>query len=465
MIKSKVLEKREKIVSGELSPVENVEQFLKKIEQLDKKINAFIDVYPEFALQQAQQIEQKIEKGQHVGRLAGLVVAVKSNINVKGLRVTCASKTLENYIAPYDATVIEKIRQEDGIIIGMTNMDEFACGSSGETSYFGPTDNPRAPGRIPGGSSSGSAAAVAANFCDLALGSDTGGSIRNPASHCGVVGFKPSYGLVSRYGLIDLAMSLDQIGPLGHDVASVALLLDVIKGKDYRDMRTEELGKSVFDGLDNLEPEKCKLAYIKEIEDYIVDEPIKQVIEAAISRIQSLGFEVEEISMNRDIFELALPTYYLNVAVEFFSATRRFDGRRYGYRIDEVAGPEVKRRIIMGRIISAKEYQHKYYRLAQKALKWMKKEFNKYLAGYDALLMPVVPKLPHRIGEPLEDPRAMYAYDIFTIPVNIAGACGGVVPAGTVNGGIPVGLQIIGKPFTDDVVLRVMYAVAGANYY
>jgi len=436
--------------------VKNVEQFLDKIQRNDQKINSFIDVYSEQALAQAEMIEHKIEEGKPLGKLAGLVIAVKSNINVKGYRVTCASKTLENYIAPYDATVIEKIKQEDGIIIGMTNMDEFACGSSGETSYFGPTDNPRAPGRIPGGSSSGSAAAVAAGFVDLALGSDTGGSIRNPASHTGIVGFKPSYGVVSRYGLIDLAMSLDQIGPMAPDVLGAALLLDVIKGQDYRDVRSVDYQASVLTAASSgLDPSSVKLGYVRGIEKFIVDEEIAKIYHEFLDKLRESGYQLVELELNSKIFELAIPVYYLNVAVEFFSATRRFDGRRYGYPIDKVAGEEVKRRIIMGRIISAKEYQHRYYVTAQKALAWMRQEFKRYLGEVDALIMPTVPKLPHRIGEPIEDPRVMYAYDVFTIPVNIAGACAGVVPAGKVSG-IPVGMQIVGKPFSDDKIMAIM---------
>ena len=342
------LEKLELIRSGELSVVERVQEFLEKIEKEDREINAFIELNPN-ALSEAERVEQRIKRGEKLGRLAGLVVGVKSNINVRGLRATCASRTLENYVASYDAEVIKRIRNEDAVIIGMQNMDEFACGSSGETSAFGPTQNPSAPGRIPGGSSSGSAAAIAAGFCDLSLGTDTGGSIRNPASHCGVVGIKPTYGLVPRQGLIDLGMSLDQIGPLAPDVEGAALLLEVIAGK------TEH--ECVMLNVDRVE-------YLKHLDGDIrgmrigtspkfaelTDPRIMRVIDQALEKLRDLGAEIVEVDLPN--LEKALPTYYLIVSVEFFSATRRYDGRKYGKRIEEVCGEEVLRRILRGAHIS-----------------------------------------------------------------------------------------------------------------
>ncbi|RLG57811.1 MAG: Asp-tRNA(Asn)/Glu-tRNA(Gln) amidotransferase subunit GatA, partial [Candidatus Hydrothermarchaeota archaeon] len=277
-----------------MSVEEKVSLFLDKIEQKDKEINAFIDINSK-ALEEARYVDKKIKEGK-AGKLAGFVIAVKSNINVKGLRATCASKTLENYVAPYDATVIERIKQEDGVIIGMTNMDEFACGSSGETSYFGATQNPSAKGRIPGGSSSGSAAAVAAEFCDIALGSDTGGSIRNPASHCGVLGLKPTYGLVPRYGLIDLAMSLDQIGPLARDVHSLALLLKVISGYNPKECTTLKVENLRFSENLSNDVSNYKIGIAKEFEE-VTDKNIMAEIKKCLNKLENQGAEIVYVDL------------------------------------------------------------------------------------------------------------------------------------------------------------------------
>jgi len=450
------IEKIEKLKSGEIYPSENLEQYLKRIKDIDPELNAFIDVYEDQAFEQAEKLDKKIENNEPKGRLFGLVMAVKSNIATQGFRITCASKTLENYISPYDATAIEKLKAEDVIIVGTTNMDEFACGSSGETSYFGPTDNYRARGHIPGGSSSGSASAVAAEMVDFALGTDTGGSIRNPSSHCGVYGFKPSYGLVSRYGLIDLAMSLDQIGPLSLDPELDALILDIIKGKDDKDMRTVDYEGSLMDKVRSVESKSLTIRYPSCIFDFIHDQEIAKIYESFINKLKSHGYDIEEIEMDSKVFELAIPIYYLNVYIEFFSGTRKFDGLRYGLNIDEVAGPEVKRRIKIGSIICAKEYKDKYYVKARKAMMWLRSKFNETLANIDILLIPTVPKAPHKLGEEITDPLVMYAYDVFTVPISIAGACCGVVNMGFINGHIPIGAQLVGKRLDDHKVLRLM---------
>ena len=431
---------------------EKVASYLDRVER-NMDINAFVELNPQ-ALDAAREVEKKIASGQ-AGRLAGYIVAVKSNINVLGLRATCGSKTLENYVSPYDATVIQRIKKEDGIVIGMTNMDEFACGSSGETSYFGETQNPRAKGRIPGGSSSGSAAAVAAGFCDVALGSDTGGSIRNPASHCGVVGFKPSYGRVSRYGLIDLAMSLEQIGPFGGCVRDAALLLEVIAGHDPREGTT--LRSSVPEYSDSLSAdlEGWRIGFAREFEEF-TDPRIAGEIKRGLDRLSRNGAEVVEVALPN--LGKALPTYYLTVFVEFFSATRKYDGRRYGYRIEEVCGREVLRRIMLGRYISQKEYSGKYYKKALQFRSLIKKELMDALGEVDVIAGPTVPKLPHRLGEKIEDPLVMYGYDVLTVPTNLAGIPAGVVNAGKVKG-VPVGMQIQGKPLEEQKVLNVMHAV------
>lgn len=389
------------------------------------------------------------------GRLGGLKIAVKSNMCVEGLLTTAASKTLENYIAPYDATVVSKIKEGGGTIVGLTNMDEFACGSSGETSYYGDTKNPAAKGRIPGGSSSGSAAAVAAGLVDAALGSDTGGSIRNPCSHCGVVGFKPTYGVVSRYGLIDMAMSLDQIGPIARNVKSCALLLEAVAGNDTKDSTSLKLDHGFYGFEKNLDPDlrDRKLGFAQEYGELISDNEIKKVIKKGLERLSSAGAEIIEVSLPN--LKIALPTYYLNVYVEFFSATRKFDGRRFGHRIEDACGEEVLRRILLGSYISQKEYSGKYYRKALQARSVIRQELSSALSGVDALVGPTVPKLPHMLGERIEDPRVMYAYDVFTVPANLAGLPAGVVPAGEVDG-IPTGLQVIGDVLRDQTVLDVM---------
>jgi aspartyl-tRNA(Asn)/glutamyl-tRNA(Gln) amidotransferase subunit A len=421
---------------------------IRQVKEKDEKINSFI----------ALDTEGVARKGVAAkGMLCDLFIGVKSNLNVEGLVTSAGSKTLENYISPYDATAVGKIKAEGGTILGMLNMDEFACGSSGETSFFGPTDNPAAPGHIPGGSSSGSAAAVAAGFVDAALGTDTGGSIRNPASHCGVVGFKPTYGVVSRYGLIDLAMSLDQIGPLARDVATAALLLEAVAGHDGRDETSLSLEPNFYQFRECLSPKikGMRLGYAKEFDALIQDKGIKTLIHQALDRLSSAGAEIVEVSLPN--LEVALPTYYLNVYVEFFSATRKYDGRRFGHRIEDVCGEEVLRRILLGSYISQKEYSGKYYRRALMARSVIRKDLADALKDVDALVGPTVPKLPHKLGAKIEDPMVMYAYDVFTVPVNLAGLPAGTVPAGKTEG-IPTGLQVIGKPLDDQKVLNIMAA-------
>lgn len=415
---------------------EKVQKYLEKIKKDNEKINAILHVNDK-ALDEAREIDDKVAKTGKKGRLYGYVIAVKSNINVSGLVANCASRVLENYIAPYDASVVEKIKAEDGVIIGLCNMDEFACGVSGEKSAFGPTENPTCPGRIPGGSSSGSAASVAAGFCDIALGSDTGGSIRNPASHCGIVGVKPSYGLVSRYGLIDLSMSLDQIGPLAKNVGDAALLLDVIKGKDEKDTTTFE-----SDEIKIKELKKIKVGVLR-IKN--VDKRIQKIIDDKIKEIkEKLKWSVEEVEIEH--IDLAVQTYYPLVYVEFFSGTRRFDGRRYGRKIEEHCGPEVYRRIIGGSEITKAEYAGRYYNKALEVKEAIKQEFESIFKKFDCVLLPTVPVLPWKIGAGNKmTPEEDYLCDACTIPANLAGNCAISIPAGIVEDKgdkIPVGIQI-----------------------
>ncbi|MGZ7095905.1 MAG: Asp-tRNA(Asn)/Glu-tRNA(Gln) amidotransferase subunit GatA [Methanobacterium sp.] len=455
-----ILDKSEFIKNHEITAEDNLENSLKIVKSKNDKIKAFLEIKEEEAFERAMKIDDKIKKGQKVGKLAGLTIGVKSNINIEDFIISAASRTLENYIGSYNATVIQRIRNEDGIILGTTNMDEFAAGSSTETSFYGVTDNPAAPGRIPGGSSGGSAAAVATGMCDLSIGSDTGGSIRNPASHCGVMGFKSTYGVVSRQGLLDLAMSLEQIGPFAQDAGGIALMLDSISGYDPKECTTlkETLD---FDGKTLKSQEVLsgmKLGIVKEFFD-VSDERIVGIVEARIEEMKELGAEVVELSF--DYLDLCIPTYYLINYVEFFSATRKYDGRKYGHRIEEVCGEEVLRRIHIGSYISQKEYSGKYYKKALQARSLVRKEITSLLSGVDAIIGPTVPKLPHKLGDSL-DPMEMYAYDILTVIANLAGIPAGSMKAGEVNG-IPVGLQVQGKPLDDVKIIQIMAGIEGIN--
>ena len=447
-----VIEKLNSIKNGELTAKENVENFLKVIEEKNDSINAFLELNKENALKKAEAIDEKIANGEEVGNLAGLVFAIKANINVEDLIISAASKTLENYLGSYNATVVDEILAEDGIIIGITNMDEFAAGSSTETSYYGPTQNPNALGRIPGGSSGGSAAASAAEMCDIAIGSDTGGSIRNPASHCGVIGFKPTYGAVSRQGLLDLSMSLDQIGPFANDVSGIALALNTIADYDETECTTLHWDKPDFtEVLEEKSLEGMKIAVCSEFID-VTDDEINKTVNKTINKLVDAGAELVEVSFN--YIDLCLPTYYLINYVEFFSATRKYDGRDYGYRIEEVCGEEVLRRIKIGSHIAQAEFSGKYYKRALQARSVIREEINKMLENVDLIVGPTVPKLPHEIGEKL-DPMEMYAYDVLTVIANLAGIPAGSIPAGTVDD-IPVGLQLQAKPLDDLKIIKAM---------
>ena len=426
------------IKTGKLTAEKNISNFISKIRAENPNINAVLHLN-EHAVSQAKEIDGRIKKKEKTGKLAGLGVIIKSNINVDGLIANCASKTLENYRATYNATVVEKLLAEDAIVIGMANMDEFACGSSGESSAFGNCKNPVALDRIPGGSSSGSAASVAAGFCDFALGSDTGGSIRNPASHCGVVGFKPSYGAVSRYGLIDLSMSLDIIGTLTNSAEDAEIVYNIIKGKDENDATS-------LDYCSNKTTNKFKIL----IPIIKADKEIWNLINNKIIEICKKNKWISEKGKINHI-DLGIQTYYPINYVEFFSGTRKFDGRKYGKRIEDSCGEEVLRRILGGAEISKAEFAGKYYRRALKAKKIIEKAFEKAFEKYDLIVMPVVPKLPHKIKEKIsvED---MYNYDSLSVLANIAEVPAISVPAGTIKN-IHVGIQLIAKKGNDEMLL------------
>ena len=426
---------------------------IKKNDQSGKKINSFLQLNSN-ALKEAKIIDEKIKKGV-AGKLAGQIIGIKSNINVKGLIASCASKTLENYKAPYDAIVIKKIKGEDGLIIGMVNCDEFASGGSGETSAFGPTKNPQNLKLISGGSSSGSAASVAANFCDISLGSDTGGSIRNPAAHCGVVGIKPTYSSVSRYGLIDLSMSLDQIGTFAKNVSDASLLLSVINGRDENDSISQDCN------LNLKKIEKIPKDIIVGVLDLdIGDKRIFDLVNKKIDEVfKKYNWKIKKIKLN--YIDLAIATYYPLVYVEFFSGTRKLDGRRYGEKIEDVCGPEVLRRILGGEEISKAEYGGRYYHKSLIAKKLIAEEFSKTFKNVDCIVSPTVACLPHKIGENIsvED---MYAYDALTIPANLAGNCALSLPVGKIEG-IPVGMQIMCDKFQDEKMLQIARSIEKLN--
>jgi aspartyl-tRNA(Asn)/glutamyl-tRNA(Gln) amidotransferase subunit A len=433
--------KLKEIKSGKLKTVDNVLAFSKKIAtKKSKDLNIFLHLN-EDAIEQAKEIDKRIKKGT-AGKLAGLCFAVKSNISTKHMITSCASKVLENYTAGYNATVINKLLAEDAIILGMVNMDEFACGASGETSAFGPTKNPRNPELIPGGSSSGSAAAVAAELCDFAIGSDTGGSVRNPASHCGVVGLKPTYGAVSRYGLLDMTMSFDCIGPLTNSPEDAKLIFDIIKGQDNFDQVTKDAPK---------EKEKPKKVIgLVNVKDFCNKE-IAELIESRTKEIaEKNNWTIKKINLPLNI---AIQTYYIIVYAEFFSTTRKYDGRRFGKKIEEVAGPEVIRRIIGGSEITRAEHEGKYYREALKARNYIKEKFNKLFEEVDAIILPTVPKTPHKTGETISV-EEMYAYDVFTTPASIAGLPCISIPAGKVDDK-DVGLQIMAPHFQEELIFKL----------
>jgi len=434
--------KLKQIKSGELTAVKNVMTFSKKISTpKTKDLNIFLRLN-ESAIEQAKTIDKRIKEGGDVGKLAGLCFAVKSNISVRELETNCGSKVLEDYVSPYNSTVINNLLGEDAIILGMVNMDEFACGASGETSAFGPTKNPRNEELVPGGSSSGSAAAVAAGLCDFALGSDTGGSIRNPASHCGVTGLKPTYGAVSRYGLIDMAMSFDCIGPLTTSSEDAKLIFDVIKGQDNFDQTTKDSPKEKIS--------EKKIIGLVDVQNFCSKE-IAKLIELKTTEVaKKNNWKIKKINLPLDIM---IQTYYIIVYTEFFSATRKFDGRRFGKKIEEAAGPEVIRRIIGGSEITKAEHEGKYYRGALKARKFIKQQFEKIFQEVDAIILPTVPRTPHKIGEKISV-EEMYSYDVFTTPASIAGLPAISIPAGKVDDK-DVGLQILAPHFQEELIFKL----------
>ena len=429
------------IKEGKLSALDNVMNFSKQIATPESKdLNIFLELNPK-AIEQAKEVNERIKKGT-AGKLAGLCFAVKSNILVKHMTISCASKTLEDFTGPYNATVVNKLLAEDAILIGMTNMDEFALGSSGEASAFGPTKNPTNPELITGGTSSGSTAAVAANLVDFAIGSDTGGSTRNPASHCGITGLRPTYGSVSRYGLIDSIMSFDTIGPLTKTASDSKLIFDIMKGQDNFDQTSKDAPKDL--------PKHKGIIGLVNIRKFCEKE-IANLIEEKTNQIaKQNNWKIKKIDLPLDIM---LETYYIMAYTEFFSGTRKFDGRRFGKKIEESGGPEVLRRIIGGQEITRAEHEGKFYREALKAKQFITNEFKKLFSEVDAIILPTSPKLPHKIGEKISV-QEMYNYDITTTPASIAGLPAISIPIGKIENK-NVGLQIMTPQFTEELLFKL----------
>ncbi len=462
----------EKIRNREITSEEVVRYYLNKIEEKEKNIDAFLLVQKDEALKKSKEIDNKIKRGEKVGKLAGIPIAIKDNICTKGVKTTCASKMLEDFIPPYDATVIKKLQDEDAILIGKTNLDEFGMGSSTENSAFKVTKNPIDITRVAGGSSGGSAAAVSADMVPLALGSDTGGSIRQPAAYCGIVGMKPTYGLVSRFGLISFASSLEQIGPFSNKVEDNAYLLNILAGEDDFDGTTvKELEKKDYTKDIDAGIKGMKIGIPVEFIEEIIDPEIKEVIFKDIDILKELGAEVEEFSL--PLLKEGLAPYYIISSVEASSNLARFDSIRYGYRtkyyenINELVeksrsegfGKEVKRRIMLGTYALSSRHCDAYYNKAQKFRSKLKKDFKEVFKKYDIIIGPVSPVLPFKIGEKCKDSTTMYLSDIYTININLATVPALSMPGGKSKEGLPIGIQLIGDQFNEDKIYKVAYAL------
>ena len=459
----------ELLINKEIKATEVTESVLQRIKEVEPRLNSYLTLNEEAALKTAREVDEQRARGEQLPPLAGIPIAVKDNISTKGLRTTCASKILANYIPPYDAMVVEELRAGQTVILGKTNMDEFAMGSSTENSGLGITKNPWDLAAVPGGSSGGSAAAVAADAAILALGSDTGGSIRQPAGYCGVVGLKPTYGRVSRYGLLAYASSLDQIGPITKDVTDCALLLQTIAKYDPRDSTC--IDHSIPDYLQELKQsiKGLRIGLAKEYLAEGISAPVKAAVEAAVKVYTSLGATVTEVSL--PYTQYALAAYYIIAPAEASSNLARYDGVRYGHRTaedvsDSVAlfmktrkegfGAEVKRRIMIGTYALSSGYYDAYYKKAQQVRTLIRDDFNKAFQSCDLILTPTTPSVAFKIGSKTKDPLEMYLEDICTITCNLAGIPGISFPGGF-DQGKPIGLQLLGPAFKEEVLLRAAY--------
>lgn len=455
---------------GELTAVQTAEDLFEQIHRFDPQIQAYLSLNEQSALRTAQETDAALQRGDELPPLAGIPVGVKDVICSKGEQVTCGSKILENFVSPYDATVIRKLREQKAVLIGKLNMDEFAMGSSTENSAYMKTRNPWDLERAPGGSSGGSAAAVAAGMASAALGSDTGGSVRQPAAFCGTVGFKPTYGRVSRFGLVAFASSLDQIGPLTRNVRDAALVLNAVCGNDPLDSTSADIQVPDFTEALREDLEGMRVGVPREYFMDGLDPEVEAAIQAAIQTLKNLGAQIDELSLPHT--EYGVATYYIIAPAEASSNLARYDGIRYGYRsqnggglIDayrktrgEGFGDEVKRRIMIGAYALSAGYYDAYYLKAMKARTLVKQDFDRAFENFDLIVSPTAPTPAFKLGEMTDDPLQMYLSDVFTIPASLAGLPGVSIPCGFSGGGLPIGLQLLGKPFDEESVLRAAYA-------
>ena len=460
----------DKLSKKEITSEDITKSYINRINEKENEVEAFVTVLSEEAENKSKEIDKKKQNGEITNNLAGIPIGIKDNICTKGIKTTCSSKMLEDFVSPYDATVMDKINSENLITIGKLNMDEFAMGGSTENSYFKKTKNPWNLSKVPGGSSGGSAAAVASQMVPWALGSDTGGSIRQPASFCGVVGLKPTYGLVSRYGLVAFASSLDQIGPITKDVRDSAILLNIIAGHDEKDSTSMDLPKKDYEKALTGDIKGLKIGVPKEFFGEGINKEVKESLKQAIELYKKLGAEVEEFSL--DIAKYALAAYYIIACAEASSNLGRFDGIRYTYRAkdfkdlkdlykktrSEGFGAEVKRRIILGTYVLSSGYYDAYYKKAQQVRTLVMNEFNKGFEKYDVILTPTAPTVAFGIGEKSDNPLEMYLADICTVSVNIAGLPGISIPCGIDNAGMPIGMQLIGNKFQEETILNAAYS-------
>ncbi len=460
-----VSELKEKLDKKELTSLDITNAYIDRINEKEKDVQAFITLTTDSAKEKAEEIDKRGRKSEY----SGIPIGIKDNLCTKGVKTTCASKMLENFVSPYDATVIENLNKEEIFSLGKLNMDEFAMGSSTENSAMKITRNPWDLNTVPGGSSGGSAAAVAADLVPWALGSDTGGSIREPASFCGVVGLKPTYGLVSRYGLVAFASSLDQIGPITKDVKDNAILLNLIAGHDEKDSTSSNTQKIDYTKSLKNDVKGLKIGIPKEFFGEGINKEVKEKLLEASEIYKSLGATVEECSL--DVSTYSLAAYYIIACAEASSNLGRFDGIRYGYRAREFNslkelytnsrtesfGNEVKRRIILGTYVLSSGYYDAYYKKAQKVRTYVKKEFDNAFSKYDVLLTPVAPTTAFKIGEKNENPLEMYLADICTVSINIAGVPAISIPCGVDNKGMPIGMQLIGNKFQEEKILNAAY--------
>ncbi len=464
------LELAGKIRSGEISVAEAVRAQLDVIAEKEKDYHCYITILEEEALERAGEVQEGIRTGRYTSPLAGVPVAVKDNICMKGIKTTCGSKILENFRPPYDATVMEKLYEAGMVVVGKTNMDEFAMGSTTETSYFGATRNPRDISRVPGGSSGGSAAAVAAGEALLALGSDTGGSIRQPSAFCGVVGIKPTYGIVSRYGLIAYASSLDQIGVIGKNVADSAAMLSVISGSDARD--STSVGQKEYHYMEALGKDisGMRIGIPRGYFGGGLSEEVKSEVLSAAQMFREKGAVVEEFDL--EAVDYAVPAYYVIACAEASSNLSRYDGVKYGFRAKDYEGleemyrlsrgegfgQEAKRRMMIGAFVLSSGFYDAYYNKALKVKTVIKREFDRAFLKYDLILGPTTPTTALKLGESLPDPLKMYLGDIYTVSVNLAGLPAISLPCGQAKNGLPIALQLIGKPFGEKQIIRAAYS-------